>query len=147
MSNLRQDKTVMDLSLNHITTVVYMQRGGLFTRSYKAKTNATRIVGNPSLIKSSNMVTLYKDVLFIKEAVFIWDEIKENESEVENFCFVFSHFLLGKSFNFVKTSWWLGYWFLRNSILNDCKNNKTTKKLSALFGYILKSIFASSNSF
>ena len=70
------------------------------------------------------------------------DAIKQNESEVENF-------LLGYhlNFNFVKTPWRLDNWFSRNSILSDCKNNKKQKKLSALFGYILKLIFASSNSF
>ena len=58
----------------------------------------------------------------------------------------FCHFLLGYhlSFILVKTPWWLGNWFLRNSILSYCKNNKKQKNSSALFGYIFKLIFVSS---
>ena len=77
------------------------------------------------------------------------DVIEQNESEVENFSFhFFWHFLLGYylSFNLVKPSQRLGNWFSRNSILSDCKNKEKQKKLSALFGYIFKLIFASSNS-
>ena len=47
----------------------------------------------------------------------------------------------------VKSPQTLGNWFLRNSILNDCKNNEKQKKLSALFGYMFKLIFVSSDSF
>ena len=63
--------------------------------------------------------------------------------------FVFLAFLLGYylSINLAKTPWRLGNWFSRNSTLSDCKNNKTTKKLSALFGYIFKLISVSSDSF
>ena len=76
--------------------------------------------------------------LFGLTKMYICDAIKQNESEVENF--VFWYFLLGYylSFNLVKTLWRLGYWFLRYSILSDCKNNEKQKKLSALFAYIFK---------
>ena len=50
--------------------------------------------------------------------------IKQNESEI--FCFLaFSIgvlFYLSFNFSVVKTLWILGNWFLRNSILSDCKN-------------------------
>ena len=68
----------------------------------------------------------------------------------QNFLFsVFLHFLLGYylSFNLAKTPWRLGNWILRNRILSDYKNNKETKKLSALFGYIFKVKFATTHSF
>ena len=78
------------------------------------------------------------------------------KSEILFFIFIlfylfifFLHFLLGchLSFNLLKMLWRLGNLFSRNSILSDCKNNKKQKKLSALFGYIFKLIFASSDSF
>ena len=61
----------------------------------------------------------------------------------------FCHFLSGYSlsFNLGKTPWRLGNWFLKDSILNDCKNNKKQRNWSALFGYISKLIFVNSNSF
>ena len=41
----------------------------------------------------------------------------------------------------------LGYWFQRYKQLKDWTNNKKQNKLSALFGCILKTVFASSDSF
>ena len=70
--------------------------------------------------------------------------------QLKIFVFVFFwHFLLWyySSLNLVKIPWNLGNWFSRNSILSDCKNNRKTKKLCALFGYIFKLVFASSDSF
>ena len=49
------------------------------------------------------------------------------------------------SFNLVKIPWRLGYWFSRYIISSDCKNNKKQRELSALFGWIFKLIFASSD--
>ena len=62
---------------------------------------------------------------------------------------VFRHFLLGYclGFNLVKTPQRLGNWFQRYKQLKDWTNNKKQKKLSALFGCILKTVFASSDSF
>ena len=74
-------------------------------------------------------------------SIHICDVIKQNESEVENFCFfVFWLFLLGYylSFNLVKNLWRLGNWFSRNSILSDWKNNEKQNKLLALFSYIFE---------
>ena len=53
--------------------------------------------------------------------------------------FFFWHFLLGYclDLNLVKTPQ-LGKWFQRNKQLKDWTNNKKQKKLSALFGCILK---------
>ena len=41
----------------------------------------------------------------------------------------------------------MGNWFQQYRQLKDWTNNKTQKKLSALFGCILKTVFASSDSF
>ena len=43
----------------------------------------------------------------------------------------FWHFLLGYylSFILIKNPWRLSNWFLRNSILSDCKNNKKQRKI------------------
>ena len=59
------------------------------------------------------------------------------------------HFLLGccLGFNLVKTPQMLGTWFQRYKQMKDWTNNKKQKKLLALFGYILKTVFASSDSF
>ena len=51
------------------------------------------------------------------------------------------------SFNLVRTPQRLGNWFQRYKRLKDPTNNKKQKKLSALFGCILKTVFASSDSF
>ena len=61
----------------------------------------------------------------------------------------FWHFLLEYclGFNLVKTPQRLGNWFQRYKQLKDWTNNKKQKKLSALFGCILKTAFASSDSF
>ena len=47
--------------------------------------------------------------------LLICDAIKQNESEVENFCFCFSAFSVRYhlSFNLVKPPWGLGNWFSR----------------------------------
>ena len=54
-----------------------------------------------------------------------------DESEVEKFIFFlfFGIFLLEHylSFNLVKTPWQLGSWFLRNSILSNCKTMKNKR--------------------
>ena len=50
-------------------------------------------------------------------------------------------------FNLVKTPQTLGNWFQRYKQLKDWINNKKQKKLSALFGCILRTVFASSYSF
>ena len=62
---------------------------------------------------------------------------------------VFLHFLLGYFLgsNLVKTPQRFGKWFQRYKQLKDWTNNKKQKKLSALFGCILKTLFASSDSF
>ena len=64
-----------------------------------------------------------------------------------SFCLIFWHFLLGYylSFALVKTPWWLGNWFLRNSILSECKNNK--KQRNYLICLAVYLVFASSDSF
>ena len=54
------------------------------------------------------------------------------------------HFLL--SFNLVKTPQRLDNWFQRYKQLKDWTNNMKQKKLSALFGCILKTVFANSDS-
>ena len=61
----------------------------------------------------------------------------------------FWHFLLGYnlSFNLMKTPWRLSNWFLRYSILRDCKNNKKQRNYLLFFGYIFLLIFATSDSF
>ena len=61
----------------------------------------------------------------------------------------FFHFLLGYCFDFnlVKTSQRLGNLFQRYKQLKDWTNNKKQKKLLAMFGCILKTVFASSDSF
>ena len=51
------------------------------------------------------------------------------------------------SFNLVKIPWILDYWFSRNSILGDFKNNKKQRNYLTLFGYIFTLMFASSDSF
>ena len=58
----------------------------------------------------------------------------------KNMIFDFRHFLLGLrlGFNLVKTPQRLGNWFQRHKPLKDWTNNKKQKKLSALFGCILK---------
>ena len=90
-------------------------------------------------------------------ALYNCDAIKQNESEVKKiwffflfFCFVlfFLQLLLGYNclgFNLVKTPQRLGNWFQRYKQLKDWTNNKKQKKLSALFGCMLKTVFASSN--
>ena len=62
---------------------------------------------------------------------------------------VFWNFLLGYCLgvNFVKTSQRLGNWFQRYKQLKDWTSNKKQKKLLALFGCILKTVFVSSDSF
>ena len=62
---------------------------------------------------------------------------------------VFWHFLLGHylGFNLVKTPQRLGNWFQSYKQLTNWINNKKQKKLSALFDYIFKKEFASSDSF
>ena len=62
---------------------------------------------------------------------------------------VFRHFLLCYclGFNSVKTPQRLGNWFQRYKQLKDWTNNKKQKKLLALFGCTLKTVFASSDSF
>ena len=47
----------------------------------------------------------------------------------------------------MKTPQRLGNWFQRYKQLKDGTNNKKQKKLSALFGCILETVFASSDSF
>ena len=47
----------------------------------------------------------------------------------------------------MKTPQKLGNWFQRYKQLKDWTNNKKQKKLSALFDCILKTVFASSDSF
>ena len=61
----------------------------------------------------------------------------------------FWHFLLGYclGFNLVETPQRLDNWFQRYKQLKDWTNNKKQKKLSALFGCILKTVFASSDAF
>ena len=63
--------------------------------------------------------------------------------------FFFWHFLLGYclGFNLVKHPQRLDNWFQRYKQLKDWTNNKKQKKLSALFGCILKTVFASYDSF
>ena len=58
-------------------------------------------------------------------------------------------FLLGYclGFNLGKTPQRLANWFQRYKWLKDWTNSKKQKKQSALFGCILKTVFASSNSF
>ena len=70
------------------------------------------------------------------------------KSQTMIFCF-FWHFLLGYclGFNLVKIPQRWGNWFQRYKQLKDWTNNKKQKKLSALFGCILKTVFASSDSF
>ena len=77
----------------------------------------------------------------------ICDAIKQNESEVEKYDFW--HFLLGYylGFNLVKPLQRLVNWFQRYKQLKDSTNNKKQKKLSSLFGCILKTLFASSDLF
>ena len=63
--------------------------------------------------------------------------------------FGFLAFLLGYclGLNLMKTSQRLGNWFQRYKQLKDWTNNKKQKKLCALFGCILKTVFVSSDSF
>ena len=67
------------------------------------------------------------------------------------FCFFFLHVLLVLGyclgFHLVKTPQRLGNWFQRCKQLKDWTNNRKQKKLSALFGFILKTAFASYDSF
>ena len=86
-------------------------------------------------------IPLRIDCMWCDQAKWVWSR--------KFLFFAFWHFLLGYylSFNLVRTPWRLGNWFLRNSILSDCKNNEKQKKLSALFGYIFRLMFASSDSF
>ena len=50
-------------------------------------------------------------------------------------------------FDLVKTPWRMGNWFQRYKHMKDFTNSKKQRNLSPLFGCILKTIFASSNSF
>ena len=50
-------------------------------------------------------------------------------------------------FNLVKTPQRLDNWFQRHKQLKDWTNNKKQKKIPALFGCVLKRVFASSDSF
>ena len=76
------------------------------------------------------------------------DAIEQNESEVENMIFIFLTFLIRVLFSFdlVKTPWRLDNRFLRYKHMNNFTNNKKKNQL-ALFGCILKLVFASFSSF
>ena len=67
----------------------------------------------------------------------------------KNMIFVLWYFILGYclGFNLVKIPQRLDNWFQRYKQLMDWTNNKKQKKLSALIGCILKTVFASSDSF
>ena len=63
----------------------------------------------------------------------------------KNMIFFFIFYCL--CFNLKKFPQRLGNWFQRYKQLKDWTNNKKQKKLLALFGCILKTVFASSDSF
>ena len=68
----------------------------------------------------------YADIKVQMSKVTNCDAIKQNESKSKFCFFVFWHILLGYylSFNLMKISSRLGYWFLRYTIFSNCKNNE-----------------------
>ena len=97
--------------------------------------------GADSLLQYCNFATYTVRYMWCDQAKWVWSW--------QLWFFVFWHFLLGYwlGFNLVKTPQKLGNRFQRYKQLKDWTNNKKQKKLSALFGCILKTVFVSSNSF
>ena len=92
---------------------------------------------------------IYQTNLLMNKINVMWSSKMSLKSKNMIFVFLAWHFLSGYcfGFNLVKTPQRLGNWFQRYKQLKDWTNNKKQKKLSALFGCTLKTVFVSSDSF